>query len=108
MSGISIKKVLEEQHKSQYRKVKRVTTPRRFETFSDGFNYPNDILQQWHSRLNPLKVYVSGYRVHHGAVGAGAALLGYLFDSPALMGLGTRLMIDDIADIDDWFSFQKR
>lgn len=94
------------------RRTKRTSSrpiklPKRLRTFDDGYRFGDELVRKWNSQPNPPKVYFKGYRIHHGLGGLGLAALGLLLDSKPAVGLGTRLMIDDIADHRDWFKFEK-
>lgn len=94
------------------RKTKRVTSrpirlPKQLKTFDDGYKVGDELVRKWNSQPNPPKVYVKGYRIHHGLGGLGLAAFGLLFDNKPAVGAGVRLMVDDIADYPDWFNFKK-
>lgn len=90
-----------------------------------GYDVADKLVNHWNSQPNPPKVYVKGYRIHHGLVGlvltgfgfVGLAVSGTLKDeknrgllssvSGMAVGAGIRLMEDDIADMPDWFNFEK-
>ena len=91
-----------------------------------GYNLVDAIVKPWNAQPNPPKVYVGGYRVHHGSLGAVSTMIGFtgliassLSEdkktqtiianvSGALIGAGIRLMEDDIADMPDWFNFKRQ
>jgi hypothetical protein len=61
----------------------------------------------WNSQKKPGKVYVRGYRVHHGAIGFIGALACKYFDKPTAYGFFKHLMDDDRNDWHEWFSGEK-
>lgn len=61
----------------------------------------------WSYQTNPSKVYIGGYRIHHGLVGLGLKIYGMIENDPYLKGLGKALMKDDIKDAPIWFNFKK-
>ena len=79
----------------------------QFKTFDDGYKLGGRLVKSWNSQPNPQKVYINGYRIHHGLVGTLLGLAGAIFEKPALTGLGTRLAIDDVADLPDWLNFER-
>ncbi len=79
-----------------------------------GFTTAELLIHYWKSRKNPPEVYIFDRRVHHGEIGALLSLSSLLFGkvpNPAALGviagLGTGLVIDDLADIKEWFRFRK-
>jgi hypothetical protein len=93
--------------------VKRITGIKKrnkvkpFKTFSDGYELGNTLTQKWNSQSNPSKVYIGGYRIHHGLVGALLGLAGLITEKPAITGLGVKLALDDIDDMPDWLNFER-
>ncbi|CDI05453.1 hypothetical protein [Candidatus Nitrosotenuis uzonensis] len=79
---------------------------RPFRTFNDGYGLGSRLTKDWNSKPNPPKVYIGGYRIHHGLVGAALTVAGILSEKPALVGLGASLALDDIADMPDWLNFE--
>ncbi len=93
--------------------------------FDDGYSLGDELVKEWNSQPNPPKVYINSYRIHHGLVGliltVGGGLGLVLSDrsgdektrdlskelSSVAMGLGTRLIEDDMADMPKWFNFEK-
>ena len=92
---------------------------------NEGYQSADKAVKKWNSQPNPLPVYIDGYRIHHGLVGVGCTAVGGiglvaygLSDnkktrsaisdlSKLLLGIGIRLMEDDIKDAPDWFNFEK-
>lgn len=93
--------------------------------FDKGYQLADEAVKEWNSQPDPEKVYINGYRVHHGLAGFGCAAVGgiglvasassdnkktssaILDLSELLLGIGMRLMEDDIKDAPDWFNFEK-
>lgn len=91
-----------------------------------GYDLTDVFVKNWNSQTNPPKVYIEGNRIHHGFVGFASTALGFvglitsaLSDdkktqtaianvSGLLIGVGVRLMEDDMADVNDWFNFGNR
>ena len=72
--------------------------------FGGGFAAGVAVTQVWRAaKLHPDKVYLGGHRVHHGEAGIALALFGAVADMPRLVGFGTALALDDIADASQWF-----
>lgn len=90
-----------------------------------GYDLANILVKRWNAQPNPPKVYVGGYRIHHGFAGTVLTIGGFIGlvvagtaknkDTSDLVanlsgvaiGAGIRLMEDDIADMPDWFNFEK-
>lgn len=73
-------------------------------TFEGGFKLGLVVTQLWRSAGSPPgKVYLDGYRIHHGEAGVVLAVLGAVVDAPALAGFGTALALDDAGDSSQWF-----
>ncbi|MDE1818487.1 MAG: hypothetical protein KGI19_07780 [Thaumarchaeota archaeon] len=89
---------------------KRAYKPRKvkFETFNDGYRFGDKLVKAWNSQPNPPPVYVAGNRIHHGLIGVLLGIGGLILETPALTGLGTRLVIDDIADMPNWLNFENK
>ncbi|MFZ0183520.1 MAG: hypothetical protein WAL88_01640 [Nitrosotalea sp.] len=107
-------------------KRKRTTSRRvkKSNSFNEWYNLTNKVVKSWNAQPNPPKVYVGDRRMHHGTVGLGSAVAGGLLLivsalsddktikslsrelSPALLGIGTSLMIDDLPDLPNWFNFE--
>ncbi|MDE1819054.1 MAG: hypothetical protein KGI19_10685, partial [Thaumarchaeota archaeon] len=99
---------------------------KKLKTVDDWYALTDQIVKTWNTQPNPPKVYVGGYRVHHGTVGAFSTGVGIALAigasltndktinslarnaSPALIGIGTKLMIDDLHDFPDWFNFERQ
>lgn len=64
------------------------------------------ITSKWNSQQNPPKVYVGGYRIHHGFVGSLIALYGLSTENKYAVGFGLGFTVDDIADLPDWLNFE--
>lgn len=62
----------------------------------------------WGSQSNPGKVYIRGYRIHHGAIGLVGALASAYFDRPTAYGFFKHLMDDDRHDSHEWFSGERQ
>ena len=82
-------------------------TKTEYKTFEDGYELGSKFVDSWNSQPNPPKIYISGYRIHHGLVGIVLGLAGTVFEKPALAGLGVRLAVDDISDLSDWLNFER-
>jgi len=80
---------------------------KRFRTLSDGIEWGNTLTTNWNSQPNPPKVYISGYRIHHGLVGILLGLAGLIAEKPAITGLGVQLALDDIEDMPNWLDFEE-
>lgn len=65
------------------------------------------ICSLWKSQTNPKKIYIDGYRIHHGFVGFCLRVYGILENDDYIKGVGKSLMKDDIKDKHDWFNFKK-
>ncbi len=87
---------------SKYKNAKS----KSLKTFNDGYELGDTLVKSWNSQPNPPKVYIDGYRIHHGLVGAILGLIGAIIEKPALTGFGAKLAIDDIADIPNWLNFE--
>ena len=92
---------------------------------NEGYQSADEAVKKWNSQPNPSPVYIDGNRIHHGLVGVGFTAVGgiglvvsALSDnkktssaisdlSKLLLGIGIRLMEDDIKDAPDWFNFEK-
>ena len=73
-------------------------------TFDDGFELGLVATQLWRAADPPPgKVYLNGYRIHHGETGVALAVLGTAVNVPALAGFGTALALDDADDSSQWF-----
>jgi len=116
--------------KSSVKKTARRSTgskrAKKTNSVEAGYNLVDIIVKHWNTQPNPPKVYVGGYRVHHGSVGAVSTIIGVIGlvasalsedkktqttianISGAIIGAGVRLMEDDIADVNDWFNFERQ
>jgi len=65
------------------------------------------LLSLWYTQKKPRKVYIGGYRFHHGLFGLGLSIWGNLNNDDYLKGMGNTFMKDDIEDSSDWFNFKK-
>jgi hypothetical protein len=65
------------------------------------------VTSKWNSQLNPPKVYIGGYRIHHGLVGSLIAVYGLLTENKYAIGFGAGLAVDDIADMPHWLDFER-
>lgn len=64
-------------------------------------------LSIYNSQTNHAPGYIGNTRVHHGEVGTFSFILGVLTNNQWLLGAGTELMIDDIQDVNEWFTFKQ-
>lgn len=62
----------------------------------------------WNSQDNPGKVYVRGYRIHHGAIGFLGALASAYLKKPIAYGFFKHLADDDDQDAREWFAGERR
>jgi len=74
-------------------------------TTTKGYEDMQKILNDWNK--NPKKVYVLGYRIHHGLVCAVIGLYGLYKGDSYLFGAGLKGVEDDLPDIDHWLDFEK-
>lgn len=73
-------------------------------TFEDGFELGLVATQLWRAAdPQPGKIYLDGYRIHHGEAGVVMAVLGAVADAPGLVGFGMALALDDAGDSSQWF-----
>ncbi len=61
----------------------------------------------WRLQKSPGKIYIRGYRVHHGALGLIGAFTSAYFDKPTAYGFFKHLMDDDRQDSHEWFSGER-
>lgn len=61
----------------------------------------------WNSQKNPGKVYIGGYRIHHGAIGYIGALASSHLNKPTTYGFFKHLMDDDRHDAKKWFAGER-
>ncbi|WP_268542333.1 hypothetical protein [Candidatus Nitrosotenuis cloacae] len=93
--------------KSSYRKP-RIAKIKKPTKFQQGLLTAQSLTKSWNSQSNPSQVYVFDRRVHHGELGVVLGLAGLYKNDPYLTGLGTGLAIDDLHDVNEWFTFKKR
>lgn len=99
--------------KSHKLNVKRITNMQKlnkvkpFKTFNDGYELGNVLTKKWNLQPNSPKIYIGGYRIHHGLVGILLGLAGLITEKPAITGLGIKLALDDIDDMPDWLNFER-
>ena len=74
---------------------------------SKGMKDVQDLLKQWNSTSNPPKVYIMGYRVHHGLVGLITGLYALDKGNGYLFGASLAAFLDDIYDAPNWLDFEK-
>ena len=72
----------------------------------EGIDFGNLLTTLWRLQKHPDKVYVEGYRIHHGLAGGLVALAGAYYKDDFLTGLGASVAYDDIKDIDHWLNFE--
>jgi len=72
----------------------------------EGYELGRTASSLWKLQSNPGKVYVGGYRIHHGLFGAVLALYGTIENDDNVKGLGKSLMEDDIDDLPHWLNFE--
>jgi len=72
-----------------------------------GINVGNLTTTIWRSQKNASKVYVGGYRVHHGPVGLALTLLGLGLKNDFLVGFGESIVKDDLDDASHWLDFER-
>lgn len=61
----------------------------------------------WHSQDSPRKIYVKGYRIHHGAIGFIGALSCAFLRRPIAYGFFKHLADDDKHDAKEWFAHER-
>ncbi len=93
--------------KFNYRKP-RIAKIKKPTKFQQGLLTAQSLTKSWNSQSNPPQVYVFDRRVHHGELGVVLGLVGLYKNDPYLTGLGTGLAIDDLHDVNEWFTFKKR
>lgn len=86
---------------TRYKKIKPLTIEQI------GNKDGNMFLSLWYTQKKPRKVYIGGYRFHHGLLGLGLSIWGILNNDDYLKGMGKTFMKDDIGDSSDWFNFEK-
>jgi hypothetical protein len=85
-----------------------VSTKRKDLTdFDKGRQFARLGLSTYNSQTNNAPGYIGNTRIHHGEIGTVSLILGFLSNSPWLAGMGTELMIDDIHDVNEWFTFKQ-
>jgi len=81
-------------------------TPRK-DPVSQGVEDMQKILKSWNSQTNPPRVYILGYRIHHGLVSALIGLYGLYKGDGYLVGAGLAGVADDVGDANHWLDFEK-
>ena len=92
---------------------------RKINTVQLGYQLGEVLTSAYASQPNPQPVYINNRRVHHGTAGAIIVAVSLIAgiaskdeDVRALagagLGLGIKLMEDDIADLPEWFAFKTR
>ena len=76
--------------------------------FERGLALAAKTTSTWNSQPNPSQVYIFDRRVHHGEIGVLLGLYGLHKNDPELFGLGIGLALDDIHDVNEWFTFKQR
>jgi hypothetical protein len=61
----------------------------------------------WNSQDKPRKIYVKGYRIHHGAIGFIGALACTFLRKPTAYGFFKHLADDDKHDAKEWFARER-
>ena len=61
----------------------------------------------WNSQDKPGKIYVKGYRIHHGAIGFIGALACAFLRKPTAYGFFKHLADDDKRDAKEWFARER-
>lgn len=114
---VTLRKLLGLPPVKKYRTYLRKTSIRKIQTrprkkqptrFQQGLLTAQSLTKSWSSQPNPPQVYVFDRRVHHGELGVVLGLAGLYKNDPYLTGLGTGLAIDDLHDVNEWFTFKKR
>ena len=72
-----------------------------------GESFARILTGVWGSQSSPGKVYVRGYRIHHGAIGFVGALACACLNKPTAFGFFKHLVDDDRDDWGEWFSGEK-
>jgi len=103
----------------KYRKTTKLTKRRKTKTkvfdkrkFSqnekEGYELGKLASGLWKLQSKPGKVYVGGYRIHHGLFGAALSLYGAIERDDYVKGLGESLMEDDVNDMPRWLDFENK
>jgi hypothetical protein len=95
---------------SSYRGAAPTLTKRRkrLTEFEKGRQIAISCLSLYNSQTNRAPGYIDDTRIHHGEIGAVSFVAGVMTNDELLTGFGTELMIDDIHDAPEWFTFKKR
>jgi len=72
-----------------------------------GFQDMQKALNQWNSAPNPPKVYILGYRVHHGLVCFLTGLQALKDGDGYTFGASLAGVLDDIDDAPQWLDFER-
>lgn len=76
------------------------------EQFQNGLKVARLTTKNWNKQDDPPKVFIFGKRVHHGLGGLATVVLAVLGRDSFGLGYGYGLIVDDIADSDEWFNFE--
>lgn len=76
--------------------------------FERGLTLAAMATSTWNSQFNSSQVYIFNRRVHHGEAGVLVGLYGLYKNDLELFGIGLGLALDDVNDINDWFTFKQR
>lgn len=95
---------------SSYRGTAPILTKRRkrLTEFEKGRQIARSCMSLYNSQTNRAPGYIDDTRIHHGEIGAVSVVAGVLTNDKLLTGFGTELMIDDIHDVPEWFTFKER
>ena len=74
---------------------------------TQGIEDMQDLLSKWNSTSNPPKVYVLGYRVHHGLLAFLTGIYALKKGDGYLFGSSLAAFVDDIEDASQWLDFEK-
>ncbi len=101
---------LQKKNYMSYYSNRAVSLPRkrRLTKEQQGSQIAKASLSLYKSSTNNAPGYVGDTRVHYGEIGFVACVLGSLSNDKVLMGFGKELMLDDIADVHEWFTFKRR
>lgn len=87
---------------------KRIQKIKPLPPLTQGLHDALSLTSKWNSQPNPPKVYIGGYRIHHGFVGSLVIIYGLLTENQYAIGMGAGLAIDDISDMPHWLDFEKQ
>ena len=73
----------------------------------EGMQDMQKLLNQWNLSSNPPKVYVLGYRIHHGLVSLLTGLYALEKGNGYLFGASLAGVLDDIYDAPHWLDFER-